>query len=169
MKVFKTAKAPALECCSLLNASYATFIWKQRPVGKKGIWEQRGIPRASWLLQTQLSLSNPSSCSGHRHNHLPQVSSCPVLTGKIIHTELHEDNTPCRELQWSSFTQGCRMASFKMSLYYSCSFSISITTATGKPNTYWQTNVQIQLRYLFMLQLGRNIRDFSNELWGAKN
>lgn len=82
MKVFKIAKAPALECCSLLNASYATFIWKQRPVGKKGIWEQRGIPRASWLLQTQLSLSNPSSCSGHRHNHLPQVSSALCQQGR---------------------------------------------------------------------------------------
>jgi len=50
---------------------------------------------------------------------------------------LHKDNTPRRELQkWSNSTQRCRTPLFKTSSYYGCSFSISIITATGKPNTY---------------------------------
>lgn len=63
------------------------------------------IPQQSQLWQWTQTLPFPSGRQG------------PVLTGKIIPTKFHKDNTPCREpLKQSSFTQGCRKPRFKMSL-----------------------------------------------------
>lgn len=155
MKVFKISKAPALECCSLLNASYATFIWKQRPVRKQWVWEERGyqeqddwsntiIPQQSQLLQW--SQTQPSS------------------SGKIKHTQFHKDNTPFRELlKQPSFTQGCRKPWFKVSL-------LQLLFQHYRKTEHWLTNQCSNSTGIPIYVLSRKeYQGFSNELWGAKS